>query len=259
MLIIPAIDLKGDNCVRLRQGNMDKETVFSNDPITMVDRWVQTGAQRLHVVDLDGAHHGRPVHAETIVEITRRFPKLVVEAGGGIRDEDTVQFYLDAGVQFVVLGTRAVTQPHFVKDLCLEFPGHIIVGLDMRDGKVATSGWSKMTHHDVVDMAKHFESDGVSAIIFTDIARDGMLNGINVGFTQKVAAAVNIPVIAAGGVSSLDDIKAVCRVQDEGIIGVIVGRALYDGIIDLKEAQQLADSYNDESSHAAGQAHHSMS
>ncbi len=244
MLIIPAIDLKGGNCVRLRQGKMEEETVFSEDPIGMVERWVRASARRLHIVDLEGARDGKPAHAEIISEIASRFPDLVIEAGGGIRDEDTVQFYLDAGVQFVVLGTRAVTQPHFVKDLCLEFPSHIIVGLDMRNGKVATAGWSKMTHHDVVDMAKHFEDDGVCAIIFTDIDRDGMLTGVNVEFTKKVASAVNIPVIASGGVGSLDDIKAVCNIREEGIVGIIVGRALYDGAVDFKAAQELANSFS---------------
>ena len=242
MLIIPAIDLKGGKCVRLRQGKMDEETIFSDDPVAVAKRWVDAGARRLHIVDLDGAISGKSVHTDTIADIARTFPNLPIQVGGGIRDEDQVQRYLDLGVQYVVLGTRAVTQPHVVKDLCLEFPGHIIVGLDVRDGKVATAGWSKLSHHEVKDLAQHFESDGVTAIIFTDISRDGMLSGVNIKETAEVAAAVKIPIIAAGGVASEDDIRQICAVADEGIEGLIIGRALYQGEVDLKQVQALADS-----------------
>ena len=241
MLIIPAIDLKDGKCVRLRQGKMDQETVFSDDPIAIARQWVEAGARRLHVVDLDGAVSGKPVHSGIIAEITRSFPDLPVQVGGGVRDEDTVQAYLDSGVQFVILGTRAITQPHFVKDLCLEFPGHIIVGLDVKEDRLATAGWSKISHHQVTDLAQHFETDGVAAIIYTDISRDGMMSGLDVEGTVKLAGAIHIPVIAAGGVSKLEDVEALCKTDEEGVIGVITGRALYEKTLDLKEAQALAD------------------
>ncbi len=241
MLIIPAIDLKGGKCVRLRQGRMNEETVFSDDPLAVAQQWVDAGARRLHIVDLDGAAGGKPVHAAVIAEITQRFPELPVQIGGGIRDEDTVQAYLDCGIRFVILGTRAITQPHFVKDLCLEFPGHIIVGLDVKEGKVAMAGWSKISHHDVIDLAQHFETDGVAAIVYTDISRDGMLSGLNVEDTAKLAATIHTPVIAAGGVSRLKDIETLCKIDEEGIAGVIIGRALYEKTLDLKQAQALAD------------------
>lgn len=241
MLLIPAIDLKGGQCVRLRQGRMEESTVFSDDPVSVATRWVEAGARRLHVVDLDGAFAGEPRNAGVIERIASAHPDLPIQVGGGIRHEDTVQTYLDAGVQFAIIGTKAVSAPHFVNDLCLEFPGHIIVGLDAKDGKVAIDGWSKLSHHDVVDMAQHFEQDGVAAIIYTDISRDGMMGGLNVASTVRLAEAVHIPVIASGGVTTLDDIRSLCEADEEGIEGVIVGRALYEGTIDLKEAQQLAD------------------
>ncbi len=241
MLVIPAIDLKGGKCVRLRQGRMEEETVFSDNPLAVAQRWVDAGARRLHIVDLDGAIGGKPVHAPIITEITQQFPDLPVQIGGGIRDEDTVQTYLDCGVRFVILGTRAITQPHFVKDLCLEFPGHVIVGLDVKEGKVATAGWSKMSHHDLVDLAQHFENDGVAAIIYTDISRDGMMSGLNVAATVELAATIHTPVIAAGGVSKIEDIEALCKAGEEGVAGVIAGRALYEKTLDLKAAQALAD------------------
>lgn len=242
MLVIPAIDLKDGKCVRLRQGRMDDATVFSDDPVEVAGRWLEAGARRLHVVDLDGAVSGEPRNAGIISEIVERYPDLPVQVGGGIRDDDTVQVYLEAGVQWVIIGTKAVSAPHFVNDMCLEFPGRIIVGLDAKDGKVAIDGWSKLSNHDVIDMAVHFEQDGVAAIIYTDISRDGMMQGVNVDSTVKLAQAVHVPVIASGGVTSLDDIRRLCEVSDEGIDGVIVGRALYEGTIDLAEAQKLADS-----------------
>jgi phosphoribosylformimino-5-aminoimidazole carboxamide ribotide isomerase len=193
------------------------------------------------MVDLNGAFEGRPVNAQAIRSVAEAFPDLPVQVGGGIRDEETVQAYLDAGVQYVIIGTKAVSAPHFVNDLCLEFPGHIIVGLDAKEGKVAIDGWSKLSHHSAIDMAKRFEQDGVEAIVFTDIGRDGMMSGVNVDSTVELAQAVNIPVIASGGITSIDDIRALCEVSDEGIIGAITGRAIYEGSLDLAAAQQLAD------------------
>ena len=241
MLLIPAIDLKDGHCVRLRQGRMEEATVFSEDPVEMARRWVDAGARRLHLVDLNGAFAGRPVNGEVISRIVEACPDIPVQVGGGIRDEDTVQGYLDAGVEYVIIGTKAVNAPHFVSDLCLEFPGHVIIGLDARDGKVAIDGWSKLSNHDVIDMAQRFERDGVEAIVYTDISRDGMMQGLNVEATVKLAQAINIPVIASGGITSLDDIRALCEVADEGIMGAITGRALYEGTLDLAEGQRLAD------------------
>ncbi|MGD8483305.1 MAG: 1-(5-phosphoribosyl)-5-[(5-phosphoribosylamino)methylideneamino]imidazole-4-carboxamide isomerase [Thioalkalispiraceae bacterium] len=241
MLIIPAIDLKDGKCVRLRQGKMEDETVFSDDPVAMAGKWVEAGARRLHIVDLNGAFEGKPMNAEVVHDICEAFPDLPVQIGGGIRDEDTVQTYLNAGVEYVIIGTKAVNAPHFVKDLCLEFPGHIIVGLDAKDGKVAIDGWSKLSKHDVIDMAQHFEEDGVASIIYTDISRDGMMQGVNVESTVKLAQAITIPVIASGGITNMDDIRALCAVADEGIMGAITGRAIYEGTLDFAEAQKLAD------------------
>jgi len=243
MLLIPAIDLKDGRCVRLRQGRMEDETVFSDDPLEVAQRWVDAGAKRLHMVDLNGAFAGKPVNAAAIHRIAEAFPDLPIQVGGGIRDEDTVQAYLDAGVRYVIIGTKAVSAPHFINDLCLEFPGHIIVGLDARDGKVAIDGWSKMSNHDVVEVAQRFERDGVEAIVYTDIGRDGMMKGVNVDATVSLASKITIPVIASGGVSSMDDVKALCEVQDEGIMGAIIGRALYEGTIDLEEAQKVVEGF----------------
>lgn len=241
MLVIPAIDLKDGKCVRLRQGRMEDDTVFSDDPLAVAERWVQAGARRLHIVDLNGAFAGKPVNAAIIREIVSAYPDLPVQVGGGIRDDDTIQSYLDAGVRYVILGTKAINTPHFVGDVCREFPGHIIVGLDAKNGKVAIDGWSKLSHHDVIDIAQRFEKDGVEAIIYTDISRDGMMGGVNIEATVTLARAVSIPIIASGGISSLEDIKALCAVADEGITGVITGRALYEGTLDLAAAQKLAD------------------
>ncbi len=242
MLVIPAIDLKDGKCVRLRQGDMDEATVYSDDPVKMAAHWVAQGARRLHLVDLNGAFAGKPVNAEVVRAIASEFPELPIQVGGGIRDEETVQAYLEAGVQYVIIGTQAINAPHFVEDLCLEFPSHIIVGLDAKDGKVAIDGWSKLSHHDVVDMAQRFENMGVEAIIYTDIGRDGMLNGVNVESTVRLAQSIRIPVIASGGITGLDDIRALCEVEGEGIMGAITGRAIYEKTLDFGAAQKLADS-----------------
>tara|TARA_R110002049_G_scaffold252264_1_gene427032 strand:- start:164449 stop:165186 length:738 start_codon:yes stop_codon:yes gene_type:complete len=240
MIIIPAIDIKEGRCVRLRQGRMDDETIFDENPVAVAERWIEAGAKRLHLVDLDGAVSGAPRNFDIIKSISSNHPDIPIQVGGGIRDEDTVQAYLEAGVQYVIIGTRAVTAPHFVNDLCLEFPGHVIVGLDAKNGKVAIDGWSKLSHHDVIDIAQHFEADGVAAIVFTDVSRDGMMQGLNVESTVELAEAIHIPVIASGGVTSIDDIKNLCSTDEEGVVGVIVGRALYEGTIDLAEAQEIA-------------------
>ena len=241
MLLIPAIDIKDGKCVRLRQGRMDDETIYADNPLDMAKRWVDAGARRLHLVDLDGALAGEPVNAKIVHDIAEAFPDVPIQIGGGIRDEDTIQTYLNAGVSYVIIGTRAVTTPHFVSEVCLEFPGHIIVGLDAKDGKVATDGWSKLSRHDALDMAKHFENDGVVSIIFTDIGRDGMMNSVNTEATLELCRHINIPVIASGGITNLDDIRSLSEVAEEGIEGAITGRAIYEGTLDFAEAQKLAD------------------
>jgi len=243
MLLIPAIDLKEGKCVRLRQGRMEDDTVFSDDPVAVAGRWVEAGAKRLHLVDLDGAFAGKPKNAEIIHAIVEAYPNVPVQIGGGIRDEDTIQAYLEAGVQYVIIGTKAVSEPHFVRDVALEFPGHIIIGLDAKDGRVAIDGWSKLSRHDVVDLAQKFEANGVSAIIYTDISRDGMMQGVNVEATAKLARSVNIPIIASGGITNLDDIRALGEVAHEGIMGAITGRAIYEGTLDFAEGEKLAESY----------------
>lgn len=241
MLLIPAIDLKEGQCVRLRQGRMEDDTVFSDDPVAVAGRWVEAGARRLHLVDLDGAFAGSPRNRESIQAICEAYPELPIQVGGGIRDEATIEQYLELGVEFVIIGTKAVSEPHFVEDVCLAFPGHIIVGLDARDDKVAIDGWSKLSHHDVHDMAQRFESDGVAAIVFTDISRDGMMQGANIEATRKLARSVRVPVIASGGVTGMSDIDRLIEAADDGVSGAIIGRALYEGTIDLQQAQQRID------------------
>ncbi len=241
MLLIPAIDLKGGKCVRLRQGRPDDETVFSDDPVGVAARWVGEGARRLHIVDLDGAFAGKPKNADVIRAIAEAHPDVPIQVGGGIRDEDTIQAYLDAGVEYVIIGTKAVTAPHFVADVCTEFPRHIIVGLDARDGRLALDGWSKLSNHDAIDLALQFEQDGVEAVVYTDISRDGMMSGVNVAATVKLAQAVNVPVVAAGGITTMEDVQALCDVAEEGIMGAITGRAIYEGTLDFAAGQRLAD------------------
>ena len=243
MLLIPAIDLKEGKCVRLRQGRMEDNTVFSDDPVAVAGKWAAAGAKRIHLVDLDGAFAGKPKNAGIIHEIVAAYPDMAVQIGGGIRDEDTIQAYLDAGVEYVIIGSKAVTAPHFVRDMALEFPRHIIVGLDAKDGKVAIDGWSKLSRHDVIDMAQHFEEDGVEAIVYTDISRDGMMAGVNVEATAALARAIRIPVIASGGITNIDDIRALGEVSGDGIMGAITGRAIYEGTLDFAEAAKLAQTY----------------
>jgi phosphoribosylformimino-5-aminoimidazole carboxamide ribotide isomerase len=243
VLIIPAIDLKDGRCVRLKQGDMSTATVFSDDPVAMAKHWAAQGAKRLHVVDLNGAVAGRPKNEKVIRDIIKAVgDKLPIELGGGIRDLDTIESYLDAGVTWAVIGTAAVKNPGFLSDACYAFPGHIIAGLDAKEGKVAVEGWSKLTGHDVVDLAKKFEEYGVEALIYTDIGRDGMMNGVNIEATYKLAQAIKTPIIASGGLNSLKDVQAICeKLVPEGIIGTIAGRALYEGKLDLKKAQAAAD------------------
>jgi phosphoribosylformimino-5-aminoimidazole carboxamide ribotide isomerase len=243
MLLIPAIDLKEGKCVRLRQGRMEDDTVFSDDPVAVAGKWVEQGARRIHLVDLDGAFAGKPRNAEIIHAIAEAFPNVPVQIGGGIRDEETIQGYLNAGVQYVIIGTKAVTEPHFIGRVGVEFPGHIIVGLDAKEGKVAIDGWSKLSKHSVIELAQQFESDGVESIIYTDIARDGMMQGVNVDATVKLAQAIQIPVIASGGITNLDDIHALGKVAEEGILGAITGRAIYEGTLDFAEAEKIAQTY----------------
>ncbi len=242
MLLIPAIDLKDGQCVRLRQGRMEDDTVFSDDPVEMAGRWVDAGARRLHLVDLNGAFAGEPVNGDVVSAITKTYPDLPVQVGGGIRDEATIEAYLDAGVNYVIIGTQAVKEPEFVSRACKNFPGQIIIGLDAKDGMVAIDGWATVTDHLVMDLARQFEQDGVSAIVYTDIGRDGMLNGPNVDATKALAVTVNIPIIASGGITNIDDIRELCEAAPVGISGAITGRAIYEGTLDFAKAQRLADA-----------------
>ena len=241
MLVIPAIDLKDGQCVRLRQGRMDDATVFSDDPVAMAAHWVAQGARRLHLVDLNGAFAGAPVNGDAVRAIARTQGAVPIQIGGGIRSADTIEAYLQAGVRYVILGTKAVTDPEFVSRVCREFPDRIIVGIDARDGRVATEGWAEATEVLAVDLARRFAADGVSAIVYTDIDRDGMLGGVNLDATLAVAAA-GIPVIASGGVTNLEDIRALRAVAGRGILGAITGRAIYEGTLDLAVAQAFCDA-----------------
>lgn len=242
MLLIPAIDLKDGKCVRLKQGDMNESTTFGEDPAAMARRWVNAGARRLHLVDLNGAFAGKPVNGAAIKAIIKEVgDEIPVQLGGGIRDLDTIERYLDDGLGFIIVGTAAVKNPGFLRDACTAFGGHILVGLDAKDGKVATDGWSKLTGHEVVDLAKKFEDYGVEGVIYTDIGRDGMLSGINMDATIKLAQALTIPVIASGGLSSIVDIEALCAAEDQGVEGVICGRAIYSGDLDFAVAQARAD------------------
>lgn len=243
MLLIPAIDIKNGQCVRLRQGRMDDVTVFDDKPENAVARWVAAGADRIHIVDLDGAMAGDPVNQALIGRMVAAADGVPVQIGGGIRDEAAIQTYLDLGVEYTIVGTRAVTEPHFVADVGVEFAGHIIVGLDARDGQVATDGWSKLSHHTVSELARQFENDGVVAIIHTDISRDGMMQGLNIDATRALARDLSIPVIASGGVTDLDDIRALCSAEEDGVTGAVIGRALYEGTLDFAAARELVANW----------------
>jgi phosphoribosylformimino-5-aminoimidazole carboxamide ribotide isomerase len=242
MLIIPAIDLKDGHCVRLEQGEMNRSTTFSENPAAMARHWVDQGARRLHLVDLNGAFAGKPVNEDAIKAIVKEIgDEIPIELGGGIRDLDTIERYLDDGMRYVIIGTAAVKNPGFLHEACDAFPGHIVVGLDAKDGKVAVDGWSKVTDHDVIDLAQRFQDYGVEGVIYTDIGRDGMLTGVNIQATVKLAQALHIPVIASGGITNLDDVRALSAVAHEGIMGAITGRAIYQGTLDFAAAQELAD------------------
>ena len=241
MLIIPAIDLKDGKCVRLKQGQMEKSTIFSENPAEMARKWVNLGAQRLHIVDLDGAFAGKPVNESAIKSIVSEVgADIPIQLGGGIRNLDTVEKFINSGVDSVIIGTAAVTHPGFLHEACFAFPGQIVVGLDAKDGDVAINGWAKLTGHNVIELAQKFEEYGVESIIYTDIGRDGMLSGVNIEATVKLSESLKIPVVASGGVSNIGDIKALCEVANIGIRGVITGTAIYEGTLDFKAAQQLA-------------------
>jgi len=242
MLIIPAIDLKDGKCVRLRQGRMEDDTVFSDDPVGMATHWVAQGARRLHLVDLNGAFAGTPIHGAVVTAIAKKYPALPIQIGGGIRSLETIEAYVKAGVSFAIIGTQAVKEPQFVIEACRAFPGRIIVGIDARDGLVATDGWAEVSTVKAVDLARQFHDAGVAAIVYTDIARDGMLQGVNVEATAQLARAAGLPVIASGGVTNIDDIQRLKAVAASGIAGAITGRAIYEGTLNLAEAQQLADA-----------------
>jgi phosphoribosylformimino-5-aminoimidazole carboxamide ribotide isomerase len=243
VLIIPAIDLKDGRCVRLQQGKMDTAKVFSDNPVEMAKHWAAQGARRLHIVDLNGAVAGRPKNEKVIRDVIAAVGEQVpIQVGGGIRDLDTIESYLDAGVTYIVIGTAAVKNPGFLSDACYAFPGHIIAGLDAKEGKVAVEGWSKLTGHDVVDLAKKYEDYGIEALVYTDIGRDGMMGGINIEATLRLAQATKTPIIASGGLNSVEDVQAVCaKLVPEGVIAAIAGRALYEGKLELKTAQAAAD------------------
>ena len=243
MILIPAIDLKEGHCVRLRQGNMDESTVFSDDPVSMAAKWVEQGCTRLHLVDLDGAFEGEPVNADVIEEICISFPDMPIQIGGGIRNIETVESYLEAGVSYVILGTMAVKRPEFITQLCAEFPGNVIVGIDAKDGMAAVHGWAEGSEHTAKELALRFEDQGVAAIVYTDINRDGMMQGVNAEATRQLAESISVPVIASGGVTDMDCLKQLNAVKDAGIEGVIIGRALYERTISLPEAQAYIDQH----------------
>ena len=249
MLLIPAIDLKDGHCVRLQQGDMDRSTTFGEDPAAMAMRWVEAGARRLHLVDLNGAFAGKPQNFAAIKSILKAVAEvdgesIPVQIGGGIRDLETIERYIDAGIRYVIIGTAAVRNPGFLQEACSAFGGHIIVGLDAKDGKVATDGWSKLTGHEVTDLAKKYEDYGVESIIYTDIGRDGMLSGVNIEATVRLAQASTIPVIASGGLSNMADVEKLCAVESDGVTGVICGRAIYSGDLDFAAGQARADELN---------------
>lgn len=242
MLVIPAIDLKDGQCVRLRQGRMEDSTSYGDDPVAMAARWVEAGCRRLHLVDLNGAFDGQPTNGAAVTAIAKANPGLPIQIGGGIRTAATIEHYLKAGVQWVILGTKAVKEPEFVDEMCRLFPGNIIVGIDAKNGLVATDGWAEVSNQKASDLAKRFADAGVSSIVYTDINRDGMMQGVNIEATLEVAQQGGLPVIASGGVTDLSDIERLVAVADQGLLGAITGRAIYEGSLDLAAAQQLADA-----------------
>ena len=241
MLVIPAIDLKDGKCVRLRQGLMDDSTVYGDDPVSMAQRWVDAGARRLHLVDLNGAFAGAPVNGEAVAAIAKKFPKLPIQIGGGIRSIEIIEQYLNSGVSYVIIGTKAVKEPQFIGEVCRKFPNRIIVGIDAKNGLVATDGWAEVSSVKATELAQRFEQDGVTAIVYTDISRDGMMQGVNIEATVALAEATTIPVIASGGVTDMRDIRALKAVAAKGILGVITGRAIYENTLDLTAAQAYCD------------------
>ena len=239
MKIIPAIDIQNGNCVRLRQGDFAQETIFDKNPLNIAKKWVDEGAERLHLVDLDGARYGSPINLDIISNICKEFPKTPIQIGGGIRDLETAENYLLAGATYIIIGTKAVEEPKFVKELCKKFPGNIIVGVDAKNGEVATDGWESVSDKNVVELSKEFENIGVSEIVYTDIEKDGMMKGLNMDATLNLAKSVNIPIIASGGVSCLDDVRKMKPYIGSGISGIIIGRALYEKKITIKEAKDV--------------------
>lgn len=239
--MIPAIDLKEGRCVRLSQGRMDQESVYSEDPVEMARYWESKGAERLHVVDLNGAVTGHPYHRSLIQEITKSV-RIPVEVGGGIRDFTTIEDYLSIGVRWVILGTVALQNRSFIEQACKHFPGRVILGIDAQGGRVAIRGWKEVVSLNPIDLVKRFEGLALSSIIFTDIERDGMATGLNFQSTKELAQSISIPVIASGGVARIDDIVHLLELESDGVIGVIVGRSLYTGKVRLEEAIQITRS-----------------
>lgn len=241
MLVIPAIDLKDGKCVRLKQGRMDDDTVFGDDPVLMATKWVEQGARRLHLVDLNGAFDGVPVHKDVVTAIAKAHPDLPIQLGGGVRSLTTIEHYLSAGLNYIIIGTKALENPEFVDEACREFPNAIIVGIDAKDGYVATHGWAKVTDTRADELAKRFADAGVSSIVYTDIAKDGMMQGVNIDETVGLAKACKLPVIASGGVTNMADIERL-KPYSEYLLGAITGRAIYEGTLDLAVAQAHLDA-----------------
>mgnify|MGYP001380878439 FL=1 len=239
MKIIPAIDIQNGNCVRLKQGDFNQETIFHNSPLDMARKWIDDGAERIHLVDLDGARLGNPVNINIFSSICERFPDTPIQIGGGIRDIKTAEKYINSGASYIIIGTKAVEEPAFVKKLCDKFPGKIIVGIDAKNGEVATEGWKSISKKNVLSLAKEFESFGVSEIVYTDIEKDGMMKGLNIKATLNLAKNINIPIIASGGVSCIEDIIEISAHRESGISGIIIGRALYEKKFNIKEAKEI--------------------
>jgi len=244
MKIIPAIDIQNGNCVRLRQGDFSQETIFHDNPVDMAKKWAEEGAERLHLVDLDGARLGSPVNIKIVSDICKSIPNIPIQIGGGIRDIETAERYLETGASFIIIGTKAVEDPNFIKELCNKFPGKIIVGVDAKNGEVATDGWKSISNRNVVELSKEFEGYGVTEIVYTDIEKDGMMKGLNINATLNLAKNVNIPIIASGGVSCIEDVNKISVHIDSGISGIIIGRALYEKKISIEEAKKIFSKLN---------------